>query len=89
MVAEDVLDERGVDVGQTAAAELLRPGHPDPPGLPERARHLARVAVGEHSLPAPLGIRLERLAQSVGEGRSLLPERTLLVGEPKIHARRC
>ena len=78
VVAEDVLDERGVDVRQPAAAELLRPGHPDPAGLAERAGHLARVAVGEHPLPPPLRIGLERRPQARGEGGRLLAERELL-----------
>ena len=45
VVAEHVLDEGGVHVGEPAAAERFRPGHPDPARLPERAGDLARVAV--------------------------------------------
>ena len=88
MVAEDVLDQSGVDVGQSAAAELLRPGHPDPAGLPEGAGHLARVAVGEHSLPTPLGIVEQRRAKGLGECCSLLPKRELHLCRPEIHGPR-
>ncbi len=88
MVAEDVLDERGVHVREAPAAELRRPGHADPARLAECARHVARVAVGEHPLAAPLGIRLERRPEARRKPRCLLAERALLVGEPEIHARR-
>ena len=86
MVAEDVLDERGVDVREPAAAELLRPGHPDPAGLAERERDLVRVAVREHALAPPLGIRLEARPETRGERGRFLAERDLRVGQPEIHA---
>ncbi len=88
VVAEDVLDQSGVDVGQTAAAELFRPGHPDPAGLPEGAGHLARVAVGEHSLPAPLGIVGQDRAKGLGECCGFVSERELRLCQPEIHAPR-
>ena len=87
MVAEDVLDQRGVDVGEATAAELLGPGHPDPAGLAERARDLARVAVGEHPLTAPLRIGLQLRAERGRERRRFLAQRDLPVGQPEIHPR--
>ena len=88
MVAEDLLDECGVDVGQTAAAQFLRPRHPDPARLPECARHLARVAVGEHPLASPLGIVGEQRVHRGGERCGLVAERELPLCQPEIHARR-
>ena len=64
VVAEDVLDERRVDVREAAPAELLRPRHPDPAGLTECAGDLARVTVGEHPLASPLGVRLQSCGRS-------------------------
>ena len=87
MVPEDVLDEGCVDVGEATAAELLGPGHPDPAGLAERARDLARVAVGEHSLTTPLRIGFQLRAERDREGRRLLPQRDLPLGQPEIHPR--
>ena len=89
MVAEDVLDDRGVDVGQSAPTELLGPGHPDPACSSERLRDLAGVAVREHPLPPPLGVCLERGLERRSEGGRLLAQRVLFVGEPEVHARRC
>ena len=74
VVAEDLLDERGVDMRQPASAELLRPGHPDPARLAERARDLARVAVGEHPLAPPLGIVDQHRTQACGERRRLFSQ---------------
>ena len=85
MVAEDLLGERGVDMGEAAAAELLRPRHPDPPRLPERARHLARVAVGEHPLAAPFRVVGEKRMQALGERCCLVSERALRLCQPEIH----
>ena len=87
VVAEGVLDERRVDVRQAAAAALLRPREADEPCLAERARDLARVAVGEETLAAPLGIVGERRAQARRERRRLVPQRDLRVCQPEIHAR--
>jgi hypothetical protein len=89
VIAEDVLDDRGVDVRQPTPAELFRPRPADPARLPERSGHLARVAVGEHPLAAPFGIALERRTQGLGERSGILAERTLSVGQPEVHARRC
>jgi hypothetical protein len=89
VVAEDVLDERGVDVGQSAPTELLGPGHPDPACSSERLCDLTRVAVREHPLPPPLGVALERGMERRSERGRLLAQRVLFVGEAEVHARRC
>jgi hypothetical protein len=88
VVAEDVLDERRVDVREPAAAVLLRPRHADPACLSERPRDLTGVAVGEHPLPAPLRIGGQLRAQLAREGGRFVAQRDLLVGEPEVHARR-
>ena len=75
VVAEHVLDERGVDVRESAATELLRPRHPDPACPPERARDLTRVAVGEHPLAPPLGIVEQRGRRPAANAVRLLAQR--------------
>ena len=86
MITEHVLGKRGVDVREPAPAELLRPRHPDPAGLTQRAGHFARVTVGEHPLPSPFGIGLQTRTQRGREGSGLLAQRDLRVCHPEIHA---
>ena len=83
VVAEDLLDERRVQVREAPAAHLLRPRKPDPPRPAELAGHVARVAVGEKALAPPLGVRLEHRTQALAERSRLLAERQLLGCEPR------
>ncbi len=87
MVAEDVLDERGVEVRKPAASELLGPREADPARPAELAGHVARVAVGEEALPPPFRVGFEQRPKLLAERSRLLAERHLLGGQPKVHDR--
>jgi len=88
VVAEDVLDEGGVDVREPASARLDRPGHPDPTSPAELGRHLPRVAVRGHSLPLRLGALSDEPLEPDRDDRCLLAERSLLGGQAELHVRR-
>ena len=91
VVAEDVLDERRIDVRQPTTPDLLRPRHPDPARLSQRTCHVTRVAVREHPLAAPLGVVDENRAQRSRRTPRLRPgarAAPLSVGGPRADDRR-
>jgi hypothetical protein len=88
VVAEHLLDERGVDVREPAPSGLGGPRQPDPTGPPELERDLSGVPVREHPLPPPLRVRVEARPELLGERGSLLAELGLRRGGPEVHVGR-